>query len=102
MKKILSIIAILALFITVSSCGNKKKTTGEHVGTHTHEDGTVYSNDAHSHANDATPAQESFEVKADSDAEHKHEGGDADVVGSDNKHGDETSHDHDSEHGEHK
>lgn len=94
MKKILSIIAILALVISASSCGNKKKTTDENVGTHTHEDGTIYNNDAHSHDNDAIPAQESFEVKADNDAEHKHLEGDAE--------GEESGHDHDSEHGEHK
>lgn len=113
MKKIFSILAILALVISISSCGNKKKKA--EIGTHTHEDGTVHADDAHSH--DA-PAQESFEVKEDNDAEHKHEGGDHDHDGHEHEgsdadgdghdkdehgheHGDEAGHDHDSEHGEH-
>lgn len=118
MKKVLSIIAILALVISVSSCGNKKKKDNDAVGTHVHGDGTVHADDAHSH--DA-PAQEAFEVKEDNDAEHKHEGGDnnheghkheggdADGEGTGHdkdehghEHGDEAGHDHDSEHGEHK
>jgi zinc transport system substrate-binding protein len=118
MKKVLSIIAILALVISVSSCGNKKKKSDEHVGTHSHEDGTVHADDAHKHA---APVQEAFEVKADNDAEHKHEGGDHDHDGHKHEngdvdaketghdkdelgheHGDEAGHDHDQEHGEHK
>lgn len=116
MKKVLSIIVILAFVISVSSCGNKKKKTDEHVGTHTHEDGTVHADDAHAHP---APAQESFEVKSDNDAEHKHEGGDGDEKGHKHEggdgegtghdeaehgheHGDEAGHDHDHEHGEHK
>ena len=89
MKKIFSIIAILAFVISFSSCGNKKKK--DTVGTHTHEDGTVYANDAHSHDDDAKPAQESFEVEVDNDIEHQH---DADEH--------EHEHDQDNEHGEHK
>jgi hypothetical protein len=89
MKKIFSIIAILAIVFAVSSCGNKKKKDSQAHDTHVHEDGSVHEN----HDND-TPAQESFEVKEDSDAhqhntdEHAHE------------HGDEAGHDHDN--GEHK
>lgn len=69
MKKIVSILAIIALVITVSSCGNKKKETA--AGTHTHEDGTFHADDAHSHDATAKPNQEAFEVKADNDSEHK-------------------------------
>jgi len=85
MKKILSVLTVLAIVFAVSSCGNKKKKESHSEGTHVHEDGTVHANDAHDH--DAKPAQESFEVKEDNHAEHKHEGGD---------------HDHEHEHGEHK
>ena len=116
MKKIVSILAIIALVISVSSCGNKKKKA--EVGSHSHEDGTVHADDAHSQ--DTKSAQESFEVKADDDAEHKHEGGDndhdghkhesGDADGEGHNHdkdehghenGDETGHDHDSSGDEH-
>ena len=118
MKKILSVLTVLAIVFAVSSCGNKKKKDTHPAETHVHDDGTVHTNDAHSH--DA-PAQESFEVKEDNDTEHKHEGvdndheghkhegGDADGKGTahdkdehGHEHGDEAGHDHDSEHVEHK
>ena len=74
MKKIFTLVTIITLLIAFSSCGNKKKKTEDNVGYHTHEDGTVHRDDAHSH--DAAPAQESFEVAPDSvdshDA-HQHE-----------------------------
>lgn len=89
MKNILSILTILALVIALSSCGNKKKKAEEKVGYHTHEDGTVHRDDAHSHDNKS--AQESFEVKADNNAEHNHEG-------DDHEHGDEAGHDHEHDH----
>lgn len=98
MKNILSIITVLAIVFAVSSCGNKKKKADEHVGTHTHEDGTVHRDDAHDQ--DVKPNQETFEVKADGDAELKHEGGDHDHDGHEHEHGDEAGHEH--EHGEHK
>lgn len=87
MKKILFILAITALVI--SSCGNKKKK--DTVGTHTHEDGTVHANDAHSQ-DTAEPKQEAFEVKTDSDSEHKH-----DTDEHSHEHGEDDGHDH-SEH----
>ena len=94
MKKIVFALAIAALVISVSSCGNKKQKTDEHVGTHTHEDGKVYSDDAHDHSKDALPAQESFEVKADdNDAVHNEQ--------SDAKHEGHDHSDHDHDHGEH-
>ena len=89
MKKIVFILAIVGLVFT--SCGNKKN---QNSGTHVHEDGTVHANDAHNLDQTVKPDQESFEVKADNDAEHKHE--DTDHEG--HEHGDETGHDH----GEHK
>lgn len=70
MKKILSILTVFAIVFAVSSCGNKKAKVK--VDTHTHEDGTVHADDAHAHDATAKPAQESFEVKEDNDAEHKH------------------------------
>ena len=98
MKKVLSILSILALVISVSSCGNKKKK--ENVGTHTHSDGTVHANDAHD--NEAKPNQETFEVKADEDAnnegDHKHDGDDADQNGHNHENGDGHNHNHDGEH----
>ena len=115
MKKLLSIIAIIALVISVSSCGNKKKKADEHAGTHTHEDGTVHAEDVHSL--NVKPNQEAFEVKANNDAEHKHEGGDHDAEGHKHENGDADgeSHEHDKveqgheqgdeaghDHGEHK
>ena len=69
MKKILFILALAGFVFT--SCGNKKQQ--EEVGTHTHEDGTVYSNDAHDHESTAMPEQESFEVEADSIHENEAE-----------------------------
>ena len=72
MKKILSILTVLAIVFAVSSCGNKKKKDNAATGTHVHDDGTVHTDDAHSY--DAKPAQESFDVKEDNDTEHKHEG----------------------------
>lgn len=103
MKNILSILTVLAIVFALSSCGNKKKK--DTVDTHTHEDGTVHANDAHSHDNDSQPAQESFEVKEENDTEHKHEDGNLDGHNhdsDDHDHGDETGHDHDHEHGDHK
>ncbi len=97
MKKIVFILTIAALLFSISSCGNKKKKAA--VGTHTHEDGTVHADDAHSHDSDAKPAQEAFEVKADNDAEHKHEAGDHDTEN--HEHGTETGDEHDHDHGEH-
>jgi hypothetical protein len=88
MKKILSILAIVALIVSVSSCGNKKKK--DSTRTHTHEDGTVYSNDAHDHSKDAAPAQESFEVKEDNEATQEHENADTE----NHKHSDEHGHEH--------
>lgn len=111
MKKILSVLTVLAIVFAVSSCGNKKKKDTHPAETHVHDDGTVHADDAHSH--DA-PAQEAFEVREDNDAEHKHQGGDndheghkhengdADGEGTGHEHGDEAGHDHDSEHGDHK
>ena len=112
MKRILFILAIAGLIL--SSCGNKKKK--EQSGYHTHEDGTVHRNDAHSHENDAKPQQESFEVAGDDDRANEHEHGDGDKKHShDNderghdkdaeshKHGEGSGHDHDHEHsGDHK
>lgn len=84
MKKVIFILAIIGLVFSTSSCGNKKKKAeGD---THTHSDGTVHHNDAHSQ--DAKPSQETFEVKTDDDAEHKHA----------EEHENEAGHDHDSEH----
>lgn len=107
MKKAFSIITILAFVISLASCGNKKKKTEEKPGYHTHEDGTVHRDDEHKH--DAKPNQETFEVKADEDAEHKHEGDEHDHDGHkhdsdehDHDHGDASEHDHDHEHGDHK
>jgi hypothetical protein len=99
MKNILSIIAILAIIFTVSSCGNKKKKDTHPAGTHVHEDGTVHSNDAHDHET-AQPKQESFDVK-DVDAEHNHEGHDHDAEGHEHDHGDGDAHSHDND-AEHK
>jgi hypothetical protein len=62
MKKIVFILTIVAFVFT--SCGSGKKK--ENMDTHTHEDGTVHRNDAHDHENETMPAQESFEVEADS------------------------------------
>lgn len=98
MKKIVSVLTILAIVFTVSSCGNKKKKDAQPAGTHVHEDGTVHSDDAHAHP---APAQESFEVKEGNDEGgehdgHNHEGDDKEVE--DHEHGDESGHSH----GEHK
>lgn len=83
MKKILFILTITGFLF--ASCGNEKKSND--VGTHTHEDGTVHSNDVHDYEPEAMPKQESFEVEADStnkntvethqghehDSEHNHQ-----------------------------
>jgi len=119
MKKILFIFAIAGLIF--AGCGNKKKK--DTIGYHTHEDGTVHRDDAHNHDNNSKPAQESFEVKTDNDAEHKHPEGDNDPNGHKHEygdgngdseghnhdkdehgheHGDTAGHDHDHEHGDHK
>lgn len=87
MKKIFFILTIAGFVFT--SCGNEKKQ--EEVGSHTHADGTVYSNDAHSHENDTIPEQESFEVELDSTYEK-----DADVDHQHN-HDQDSGHDHDDE-----
>jgi hypothetical protein len=84
MKKILFILAVTGLFFT--SCGNKKKQNNSE--THVHEDGTVHTNDAHSHEQDAKPQQESFEVEADDNEGQKHE------------HDGDAGHDHDHDNGE--
>ena len=89
MKNILSILTIFILVIAGTSCGNKKNKTENKPGYHTHEDGTVHRDDAHSH--DA-PAQESFEVKPDIDAGHKHDGSDHD--NEEHEHGDVDGEDH--------
>ncbi|MEN8118218.1 MAG: hypothetical protein ABFS16_14630 [Bacteroidota bacterium] len=70
MKKILSLLTILVLVITVSSCGNKKKNAEHDTGTHVHEDGTVHGN----HSHEAKPNQESFEVTS-GNSEHKRDVG---------------------------
>ena len=86
MKKIVFALAIAALVISVSSCGNKKKQNNSE--THVHEDGTVHANDAHSHEQDSEPDQESFEVETDDDAEHKQPHGDIDAGDHKHEHGD--------------
>lgn len=103
MKKILAVLTILAVVVTISSCGSKKKKDAHPAGTHVHEDGTVHSNDAHNHET-AKPNQESFDVK-DGDTEHNHEGhdhGDGDAHSHDNdaghKHNNEDEHGHDHDH----
>ena len=94
MKKVIFIIAIIGLVFSVSSCGNKKKKAAT-AGTHAHSDGTIHRDDAH----DAKANQETFEVKADNDAEHKHADGDNDSAEHKHEHGDgEHDHDKDSEH----
>lgn len=72
MKKIFLILAIVGLIFT--SCGSKNKK--DSTAAHTHEDGTVHTNDAHKFDTDAKPEQEDFEVETDSVAGHKHESGD--------------------------
>ena len=75
MKKILFILTIAGFLL--ASCGNQKESND--AGTHTHEDGTVHSNDVHDYEPDAMPEQESFEVEADStggntvETHHEHE-----------------------------
>ncbi|MCY1723573.1 hypothetical protein OU798_24695 [Prolixibacteraceae bacterium Z1-6] len=73
MKKIVFIALIAVLTISISSCKNKTKKANESAGTHTHEDGTTHQGITHSQNENATPDQESFEVKTDNDTTHHHE-----------------------------
>jgi hypothetical protein len=100
MKKVIFILAIIGLVFSTSSCGNKKKK--ESSATHAHEDGTVHGGATHGQANEAKPNQESFEVKADDDAEHKHENGDNDSAEHKHEHEGEHTHEDGTEHADHK
>ena len=60
MKKIFVAIAICGYLF--ASCGNRSNNNNQ--GTHTHEDGSVHGD--HDATPQAKPAQETFEVKADS------------------------------------
>lgn len=104
MKKLLSIITVLALVVAVSSCKGKKQKENTPAGTHLHEDGSTHAD----HEEEAKPNQESFEVidaeaEHDHDAEgHEHGDGDAHSHETDAKHkhesGDEFDHEHPHEH----
>ncbi|GEM_PF-3489687 len=105
MKKLLFIFSVAGLLL--ASCGGNTQKKG----VHTHEDGTVHSDDAHSH-DQAKPDQESYEVKEgeeakecnhkhDGECDHKHDKKCDDHKDKDHDHDHDHNHDHDHD-GDHK